>query len=60
VIGPALVFVKRQLMLPLVRWLVDYNRDNFRRQQRVNRLLAACIEELALENARLRRDLNRR
>jgi hypothetical protein len=54
------VFVKRQLLLPLVRWLVDYNRDNFRRQQRVNRLLAACIEELALENARLRRDLNRR
>jgi hypothetical protein len=60
VIGPAIVFVKRQLLLPLVRWLVEYNRDNFRRQQRVNRVLAACIEELALENARLRRELNRR
>jgi hypothetical protein len=60
VIGPAIVFVKQHLLLPLVRWLVDYNRDNFRRQQRVNRLLAACIEELALENARLRRELNRR
>jgi DNA-binding transcriptional LysR family regulator len=60
VIGPAIVFVKQRLLLPLVRWLVDYNRDNFRRQQRVNRLLAACIEELALENARLRRELNRR
>jgi hypothetical protein len=60
VIGPAIVFVKRRLLLPLVRWLVDYNRENFRRQQRVNRLLAACIEELALENARLRRELNRR
>ena len=60
VIGPALVFVKQRLLLPLVRWLVDYNRDNFRRQQRVNRLLAACIEELAIENARLRRELNRR
>lgn len=60
VIGPAIVFVKRRLLLPLVRWLVDYNRDNFRRQQRVNRLLAACIEELAIENARLRRELNRR
>ena len=60
VIGPALVFVKQRLLLPLVRWLVEYNRDNFRRQQRVNRLLAACIEELAIENARLRRELNRR
>ena len=59
VIGPAIVFMKRQL-LPLVRWLVEYNRDNFRRQQRVNRVLAACLEELALENARLRRELNRR
>jgi hypothetical protein len=60
VVGPAVVFVKQRLLLPLVRWLVDYNRDNFRRQQRVNRLLAACIEELAIENARLRRELNRR
>ena len=60
VVGPAMVFVKQRLLLPLVRWLVDYNRDNFRRQQRVNRLLAACIEELAIENARLRRELNRR
>jgi hypothetical protein len=60
VIGPAIVFVKQRLLLPLFRWLVDYNRDNFRRQQRVNRLLAACIEELAIENARLRRELNRR
>ena len=60
VIGPAIVFVKQRLLLPLVRWLVDYNRDNFRRQQRVNRLLAACIEELAIENARLRRELNQR
>ena len=56
VIGPAIVFVKRRLLLPIMRWLVDYNRDNFRRQQRVNRLLAACIEELAIENARLRRE----
>jgi hypothetical protein len=60
VVGPAIVFVKRRLLLPIMRWLVDYNRDNFRRQQRVNRLLAACIEELAIENARLRRELNRR
>jgi hypothetical protein len=60
VIGPAIVFVKRRLLLPLVRWLVEYNRENVRRQQRVNQLFAACIEELAVENARLRRELNRR
>ena len=60
VIGPAIVFVKRRLLLPMVRFIVEHNRDNFRRQQRVNRLLAACIEELAIENARLRRELNRR
>jgi hypothetical protein len=60
VIGPAIVFAKQRLLLPIVRWLVDYNRENFRKQQRVNRLLAACIEELAIENARLRRELNRR
>ena len=58
--GPAIVFAKRTLLMPLLRWLLDYNRENFRRQQRVNRLLAACVEELALENARLRRELNRR
>ena len=60
VIGPALVFVKRRLLLPLTRWLFEYSRENFRRQQRVNRLLAACIEELALENARLRQELSQR
>ena len=35
----------------------DYTADNFARQERVNRMLVACIEELAIENARLRRDL---
>ena len=57
VAGPAIVFVKRRLLLPLMRWLLDYSRENFRRQQRLNRILAACIEELAIENARLRREL---
>jgi hypothetical protein len=38
-----------------MRWLYDYNRENFRRQERVNRILFACIEELAIENAKLRR-----
>ena len=55
VIGPALVFFKRRVLLPMMRWLYDYNRENFRRQERVNRILFACVEELAIENAKLRR-----
>jgi hypothetical protein len=57
VIGSALVAIKQRVLLPAMRWLFDYSRDNFRRQQRVNRLLAACIEELAIENAELRREI---
>ena len=57
VTGPLVLFVKRRLLLPLTRWLYEYTVDNFRRQERVNRMLVACIEELAIENARLRRDL---
>jgi hypothetical protein len=53
-LGPIILLVKRRVLLPLSRWLLEYTRENFRRQQRVNRLLFACIEELAIENARLR------
>jgi hypothetical protein len=58
-IGPLLVFGKRRILMPLMRWLYEYNVDNFRRQERLNRALVACIEELAIENARLRRDMQR-
>ena len=54
-IGPLIVFLKRRLLLPLTRWLYEYSLENFRRQQRVNRILFACIEELAIENAKLRK-----
>jgi hypothetical protein len=54
VIGPVIVFFKRRVLLPLTRWLFEYSQDNFRRQQRVNTILFACLEELAIENARLR------
>jgi hypothetical protein len=53
-IGPALIFIKKRLLLPLTHWLYEYSLENFRRQQRINRLLFAAVEELALENARLR------
>jgi hypothetical protein len=56
--GKAILFVKRRLILPLTRWLFEYSQTNFLRQQRLNRILLACVEELAVENARLRRDVD--
>lgn len=57
--GPAsvLIFVKRRVLMPLLRWLFEYSRDNFERQRRTNLVLFACVQELAVETARLRRDL---
>jgi hypothetical protein len=57
VLGRPILFVKRRLLRPLMHWLYDYTRENFRRQQRVNTLLFASIEELAIENAKLKLDL---
>jgi hypothetical protein len=56
-VGPVILFMKRRLLLPLARWLFEYSQENFRRQDRLNRVLFACLEELAIENARLRRAL---
>jgi hypothetical protein len=56
--GGAILFAKRRILLPLTRWLFEYTREHFRRQERINRMLMACVEELAIENARLRRDLD--
>jgi hypothetical protein len=57
-VGRFILLAKRRVLLPLTRWLFEYSQENFRRQDHLNRLLFACIEELALENARLRRDLS--
>jgi hypothetical protein len=54
------LFLKRRLLMPLFRWLFEYSRDNFERQRRVNQVLFACVQELALENARLRHDIQQR
>jgi hypothetical protein len=54
VAGPLLIFIKRRLLLPMFRWLWEYSLENFRTQRRVNQVLFACIEELAIENARLK------
>jgi hypothetical protein len=58
--GAFVMFVKRRLIMPFVRWLFEYSRDNFERQRRVNQVLFACIQELAIENAALRRQMRER
>jgi hypothetical protein len=59
--GPAslLIFLKRSILMPIFRWLYEYSRDNFERQRRTNHVLFACVQELALETAQLRRELRR-
>lgn len=56
--GGIILAAKRRLIAPAVRWLVDYVTENFARQQRVNLVLFACVQELAVQNAQLRRDLD--
>jgi hypothetical protein len=56
----AVQFVKRRILMSILRWLFEYSRDNFERQRRVNQALFACVQELALETARLRRELQQR
>jgi hypothetical protein len=60
VAGAAILFVKRRVLMPMLRWLFEYSRDNFERQRRVNQVLFACVQELAIETARLRQELQRR
>ena len=55
--GGLILFAKRRILLPLTRWLFEYSQDNFRRQQQLNKILLACIEEIAVENARLRSEV---
>jgi hypothetical protein len=57
-IGGALLFLKRRVLLPLNRWLYEYTREHFRRQHQVNLMLFACLESLAIENARLRQEVD--
>ena len=58
--GSTIVFFKRRLLMPVMRWLFEYSRDNFERQRRVNQILFACVQELAVETIRLREELHRR
>lgn len=58
-IASAIVFAKRRLLMPLLRWLFEYSRNNFERQQRTNQVLFACVQDLAIEVVRLREELRR-
>jgi hypothetical protein len=49
--------IKQRVLMPALRWLFEYSHDNFVRQQRVNHVLFACVQELAIQNAELRREL---
>ena len=51
--------IKRRVLMPVMRWLFEYSRDNFERQRRVNQVLFACVQELAAETVRLRQDVRR-
>lgn len=51
--GGLIVWLKQKLVLPVTRWLFDYTRENFARQERLNFVLMACLQQLAIEHARL-------
>ena len=55
--GAPIIFVKQRLLMPLLRWFYEFNRDNFERQRRINQVLFACVQELAIELATQRREL---
>jgi hypothetical protein len=54
-----ILFFKQRVLMPLLRWMYEYSRDNFERQRRTNHVLFACVQELALETALLRREVRR-
>lgn len=58
-VASVVLFVKRRVLMPFLRWMYEYSRDNFERQRRTNHVLFACVQELALETALLRREVRR-
>jgi len=55
--GGLILFAKQRILLPLTRWLYDYARDNFARQNQVNDTLMGAIETLVVEVTTLRREI---
>jgi len=53
-VGSSILFVKRRVLQPVMRWLFEYALENFRRQDRVNVALMACLQSLAADHVKLR------
>ena len=58
--GAPIIFIKQRLLMPVLRWFYEFSRDNFERQRRINQVLFACVQELAIEVAQQRRELRER
>jgi len=58
-LGGLIVGVKRAVLLPITRWLFEFARDNFARQQRLNDVLFACVETLLIEQTALQAEIAR-
>ena len=56
-LGRYIIGFKQRVLLPVTRWLFEYTRDNFERQQHVNEVLFACVQTLLVEQVKLRRQL---
>lgn len=55
--GGIIVWLKRNILFPLNRWLFSYTWHNLHRQQRLNLLLLSAVESLAADHARLRQEV---
>ena len=57
--GPLIVWVKKNLVRPLIRWHLEFTEDGIRKQAHVNRSLVALVEHLAMRVASLEQELAR-
>lgn len=51
--GRTIELAKSRLVMPVVRFLFEHVSENFRRQQRLNLALMACLQTLAADHVRL-------
>jgi len=56
--GGWITFVKRRILFPVLYWLFEFARENFVRQQAINRALQRAVEQLAIENEALRKEVS--
>lgn len=56
--GGWITFVKRRILFPVLYWLFEFARENFVRQHSINRALQRAVEQLAIENEALRKEVS--